>query len=162
MTTKIAENVAAAVVSTNSLPADARGVQFHYNRRNPKRRRLVADTSVDSLPSVNSLNTSSGKTFSSYRTEAAEDEKAEDTSVTNDLRDEHSSLSNMVAVLCEQRLFLPLLKAFELFLPSCSLLPFVRALQVCLTFIPLFAFAIFWEPVVVYSQKILHDLCSCV
>uniref|UniRef100_A0A1J3EY96 Spatacsin C-terminal domain-containing protein n=1 Tax=Noccaea caerulescens TaxID=107243 RepID=A0A1J3EY96_NOCCA len=129
MTTKIAENVAAAVVSTNSLPADARGVQFHYNRRNPKRRRLVADTSVDSLPSANSLNTSSGKTFSSYRTEAAEDEKAEDTSVTNDLRDEHSSLSNMVAVLCEQRLFLPLLKAFELFLPSCSLLPFVRALQ---------------------------------
>lgn len=42
------------------------------------------------------------------------------------------SLSKMVAVLCEQHLFLPLLRAFEMFLPSCSLLPFIRALQVCL------------------------------
>lgn len=41
------------------------------------------------------------------------------------------SLSQMVAVLCEQQLFSPLLRAFEIFLPSCSLLPFVRALQVC-------------------------------
>lgn len=41
------------------------------------------------------------------------------------------SLSKMVAVLCEQHLFLPLLRAFEMFLPSCSLLPFIRALQVC-------------------------------
>ncbi|CAH8345161.1 unnamed protein product [Eruca vesicaria subsp. sativa] len=129
ITTKIAENIAAAVVSTNSLPTDARGIQFHYNRRNPKRRRLLAHTSVDSLALANSLNTSAGKTFYSHQTEAAEDEKAEDTSVTNDKSDEHASLSKMVAMLCEQRLFLPLLKAFELFLPSCSLLPFVRALQ---------------------------------
>lgn len=134
ITTKIAENIAAAVVSTNSLPTDARGVQFHYNRRNPKRRRLIAHTSVDSLASANSLSTSAGKTLYSHKTEAAEDEIAEDTSVTNDSSDEHASLSKMVAMLCEQRLFLPLLKAFELFLPSCSLLPFVRALQVCLTF----------------------------
>ncbi|KAG5412473.1 hypothetical protein IGI04_000040 [Brassica rapa subsp. trilocularis] len=129
ITTKIAENIAAAVVSTNSLPTDARGVQFHYNRRNPKRRRLIAHTSVDSLASANSLSTSAGKTLYSHKTEAAEDEIAEDTSVTNDSSDEHASLSKMVAMLCEQRLFLPLLKAFELFLPSCSLLPFVRALQ---------------------------------
>ncbi|KAJ0252438.1 Spatacsin carboxy-terminus protein [Hirschfeldia incana] len=128
ITTKIAENIAAAVVSTNSLPTDARGVQFHYNRRNPKRRRLIAHT-VDSLASADSLNTSAGKTLYSHKTEAAEDEKAEDTSVTSDSSDEHASLSKMVAMLCEQRLFLPLLKAFELFLPSCSLLPFVRALQ---------------------------------
>ncbi|XP_024004647.1 uncharacterized protein LOC18029040 isoform X2 [Eutrema salsugineum] len=129
ITTKIAENIAAAVVSTNSLPTDARGVQFHYNRRNPKRRRLIAHTSEDSLASANTLNTSAGSFFSSHRTEAAEDEKAEDTGVTNDSSDEHASLSKMVAVLCEQHLFLPLLKAFELFLPSCSLLPFFRALQ---------------------------------
>ncbi|CDY42625.1 BnaC01g00370D [Brassica napus] len=129
ITTKIAENIAAAVVSTNSLPTDARGVQFHYNRRNPKRRRLIAHTSVDSLASANSLSTSAGKTLYSHKTEAAEDEIPEDTSVTNDSSDEHASLSKMVAMLCEQRLFLPLLKAFELFLPSCSLLPFVGALQ---------------------------------
>lgn len=145
ITTKIAENIAAAVVSTNSLPTDARGVQFHYNRRNPKRRRLIAHTSVDSLASANSLSTSAGKTLYSHKTEAAEDEIAEDTSVTNDSSDEHASLSKMVAMLCEQRLFLPLLKAFELFLPSCSLLPFVRALQVCLTFWPtIFSYGIFW------------------
>lgn len=42
----------------------------------------------------------------------------------------HVSLSKMVAVLCEQHLFLPLLRAFEMFLPSCSFLPFIRALQV--------------------------------
>ncbi|XP_010431915.1 PREDICTED: uncharacterized protein LOC104716225 isoform X1 [Camelina sativa] len=129
ITTKIAENIAAAVVSTNSLPTDVRGVQFHYNRRNTKRRRLTAHTSVDLLTSANSLNTSAGKTFCSHRTEATEDSKAEDSSVNDDSSDEHASLSKMVAVLCEQRLFLPLLKAFELFLPSCSLLPFVRALQ---------------------------------
>lgn len=129
ITTKIAENIGAAVVSTNSLPTDARGVQFHYNRRNPKRRRLTAHTSVDLLASANSLNISAGKTFCSHRTEAAEDEKAEDSSVIDDSSDEHASLSKMVAVLCEQRLFLPLLKAFDLFLPSCSLLPFFRALQ---------------------------------
>ncbi|KAG7544556.1 Spatacsin C-terminal domain [Arabidopsis suecica] len=129
ITTKIAENIGAAVVSTNSLPTDARGVQFHYNRRNPKRRRLTAHTSVDLLASADSVNTSAGKTFCSLRTEAAEDEKVEDSSVTNDSSDEHASLSKMVAVLCEQRLFLPLLKAFDLFLPSCSLLPFFRALQ---------------------------------
>ncbi|XP_023634817.1 uncharacterized protein LOC17879534 [Capsella rubella] len=129
ITTRIAENIAAAIVSTNSLPTDARGVQFHYNRRNPKRRRLAAHTSVDLLTSANSLNTSAGIPFCSHRTDAAEDAKAEDHSVTDDSSDEHASLSKMVAVLCEQRLFLPLLKAFELFLPSCSLLPFVRALQ---------------------------------
>lgn len=133
ITAKIAENIAAAVVSTNSLPTDAKGVQFHYNRRNPKRKRLITHT-VDSLASANSLNTSAGKTLHSHKTEAAEDEKAEDISLTNDSSDEHASLSKMVAMLCEQRLFLPLLKAFDLFLPSCSLLPFVRALQVCLTF----------------------------
>jgi hypothetical protein len=33
-------------------------------------------------------------------------------------------------VLCEQQLFLPLLRAFEMFLPSCSLLSFIRSLQV--------------------------------
>ncbi|CAN8328713.1 unnamed protein product [Cochlearia groenlandica] len=129
ITTKIAENIAAAVVSTNSLPTNARGVQFHYNRRNPKRIRLIAPTPVDLLASANSLDTSASISFCSDRREAAEDVKTEDTIFTNDSSDDHASLSKMVAVLCEQHLFLPLLKAFELFLPSCSLLPFVRALQ---------------------------------
>lgn len=51
-------------------------------------------------------------------------------SVSYDSDEAPSSLSKMVCVLCEQQLFLPLLRAFEMFLPSCSLLPFIRALQV--------------------------------
>lgn len=51
-------------------------------------------------------------------------------SVSYDSDEAPSSLSKMVSVLCEQKLFLPLLRAFEMFLPSCSLLPFIRALQV--------------------------------
>lgn len=51
-------------------------------------------------------------------------------SVSYDSDEAPSTLSKMVSVLCEQQLFLPLLRAFEMFLPSCSLLPFIRALQV--------------------------------
>lgn len=51
-------------------------------------------------------------------------------SVSYDSDEAASSLSKMVSVLCEQQLYLPLLRAFEMFLPSCSLLSFIRALQV--------------------------------
>ncbi|KAI5405565.1 hypothetical protein KIW84_052376 [Lathyrus oleraceus] len=40
-----------------------------------------------------------------------------------------ASLSKMVALFCEQQLLPPLLRAFDMFLPSCPLLPFIRALQ---------------------------------
>ncbi|KAI5416787.1 hypothetical protein KIW84_041699 [Lathyrus oleraceus] len=40
-----------------------------------------------------------------------------------------ASLSKIVAVLCEQQLFPPLLRAFDMFLPSCSMLSFIHALQ---------------------------------
>lgn len=46
-----------------------------------------------------------------------------------DVDERLASLSSMVAVLCEQQLFLPLLRAFEMFLPSCSLLSFICFLQ---------------------------------
>ena len=52
-----------------------------------------------------------------------------------DIDERLASLSNMVAVLCEQQLFLPLLRAFEMFLPSCSLLSFIRSLQVSSIFL---------------------------
>jgi len=54
----------------------------------------------------------------------------ENSKVSIDSDEGLASLSNMIAVLCEQHLFLPLLRAFEMFLPSCSLLPFIRSLQV--------------------------------
>lgn len=73
------------------------------------------------------------ETFATQAIKAGEKTKveiAEYATVDREIGEGPASLSKMVAVLCEQQLFLPLLKAFEMFLPSCSLLPFIRALQV--------------------------------
>ncbi|XP_031108009.1 uncharacterized protein LOC116012576 isoform X2 [Ipomoea triloba] len=129
---QIANNVGAAVEATNSLPASARAPTVHYNRRNSKRRRLMDPMSIDSLtfraPEVSSP--SSGVSARGIITEDAMDKQvAQDEKVSIDSTEVFASLSRMVAVLCEKNLFLPLLRAFEMFLPSCSLLPFIRALQ---------------------------------
>ncbi|CAH9071176.1 unnamed protein product [Cuscuta epithymum] len=129
---QIATNVGAAVEATNSLSASARSPTLHYNRRNSKRRRLMDNTPVDSLiftaPKVSS---SSGNV--KVDDIIAEDELAkqvaQDGNICMDSTEVCASLSRMVAVLCEKNLFLPLLRAFEMFLPSCSFLPFIRALQ---------------------------------
>lgn len=119
--------------ATNSLPVSARALTFHYNRRNSKRRRLVEHIQMDSLVSAASQITK-GSGFSNTQGITGEDESEklsdEDTIFSTDTDSMSSALSRMVAVLCEQHLFLPLLQAFEIFLPSCSLLPFIRALQV--------------------------------
>lgn len=127
---QIAEHVGAAVEATNSLPAGSRTLTFHYNRRNPKRRCIMesvwGDTSDAAITNVASSPLGAEVFF------------AQDVFVDEERKvDRHGSdvgpisLSKMVAVLCEQNLFLPLLRAFEMFLPSCSFLPFIRALQVC-------------------------------
>jgi len=54
-----------------------------------------------------------------------------DVQVTGDLAATEDSLAELVASLCEQQLFLPLLQAFELFAPKSPILPFIRFLQVC-------------------------------
>ena len=129
---KIANSVGAAVEATNSLPAGGRPLQFHYNRRNSKRRRLMEPISLEPLAATTSdvsCVSDSSKKFS-VEGFVAEEERISDASVSVDSDDGPNSLSKMVAVLCEQHLFLPLLRAFEMFLPSCSLLPFIRALQV--------------------------------
>lgn len=133
---KIANSVGAAVEATNSLPVGGRPLQFHYNRRNPKRRQLMEPISLEPLAATTldvSCVSDSAKIFS-VEGFVAEEERtsgaSELTKVSVDSDDGPNSLSKMVAVLCEQHLFLPLLRAFEMFLPSCSLLPFIRALQV--------------------------------
>ncbi|KAJ7945315.1 Spatacsin [Quillaja saponaria] len=132
---QIADNVGAAVEATNALPAGSRVLSFHYNRRNPKRRRLMEPISVDSSTAAASdvSSTSMGaKVFFAHKIADEEERKqeiSENTDVSNDSDEVPVSLSKMVAVLCEQHLFLPLLRAFEMFLPSCSLLSFIRALQ---------------------------------
>ncbi|KAB2051998.1 hypothetical protein ES319_A12G090100v1 [Gossypium barbadense] len=127
--TQMAGNVAAAVEATNSLPDGSRSLSFHYNRWNPKRRRLL-DTSCRAP--LSEASDSSTRIFSAEGSTAGEEKKvelSEQINVSSDFNEGPASLAKMVAVLCEQRLFLPLLRAFELFLPSCSFLPFIRALQ---------------------------------
>ncbi|GLT68925.1 hypothetical protein SLA2020_411170 [Shorea laevis] len=126
---QIANDVAAAVEATNSLPADSRAIAFHYNRRNPKRRQLMEPVSVNLLSGAGD---GSVGIFSGEGIIAGEEqnvELGEEINVSADSNEGPASLSKMVAVLCEQHLFLPLLRAFEMFLPSCSLLTFIRALQ---------------------------------
>lgn len=94
--------------------------------------------SIDSL-TFRAPEVSSPSSSVSVRGIITEDEMdkqvVQDEKVSIDSTEVFASLSRMVAVLCEKNLFLPLLRAFEMFLPSCSLLPFIRALQVCsLTF----------------------------
>lgn len=130
---QIATDVGAAVEVTNSLPASARAIKFRYNRKNSKRRRLQEPVPVDSLTSADSLISSKSSTVSNTQGFLHEEERKkighEDTNFLTDSNGMANALSRMVAVLCEQHLFLPLLQAFEIFLPSCSLLPFIRALQ---------------------------------
>ncbi|KAK6792105.1 hypothetical protein RDI58_011186 [Solanum bulbocastanum] len=129
---QIANNVAAAVEATNSLPASANAPTVHYNRKNPKRRRLMEPVSVNSLIfTIPDVRKADGNVRIQDMTAGEECEKQvdQDEKVSNDSDEVAGSLSRMVAVLCEQHLFLPLLRAFEMFLPSCSLLPFIRALQ---------------------------------
>jgi hypothetical protein len=77
------------------------------------------------------------------------------------LVEEQESLAAMVAVLCEQKRFLPLLRAFELFTPSSPLLLFIRFLQVCIfgtslcnTKLQTWASSIGWKP----TQLLNKDL----
>ncbi|KAK6150524.1 hypothetical protein DH2020_015456 [Rehmannia glutinosa] len=102
-------------------------------RKNSKRRRLVEPDPVDSLDLAASQ-VSEGSVASNIQGVSCEEEMEklgdEDITISTDSDSMINALSRMVAVLCEQHLFLPLLQAFEIFLPSCSLLPFIRALQV--------------------------------
>ncbi|XP_024990189.1 uncharacterized protein LOC112524555 isoform X3 [Cynara cardunculus var. scolymus] len=131
---QISSNVAAAVETNNFLPVTARAETLHYNRRNPKRRRLMESVLVDTLTSKGSdVSTASSSTSifidQGIISRGESKEMADENKVSTESDKVFDSLSKMVAVLCEQRLFLPLLRAFEMFLPSCSLLPFIRALQ---------------------------------
>uniref|UniRef100_A0A1D1XPJ7 Protein DDB_G0268328 n=3 Tax=Anthurium amnicola TaxID=1678845 RepID=A0A1D1XPJ7_9ARAE len=135
ISSQILRNTRAAVEATNALPISSRGVTFHYNRRNPKRRRHMEPTSGN-----HSIVSPSNVPDSSIYTEVTASQGTNPemerlimanapTKLLSEPEEALLSLSNMVAVLCEQHFFLPLLRAFEMFLPSCSLLPFIRFLQ---------------------------------
>ncbi|XP_027367445.1 uncharacterized protein LOC113873502 isoform X2 [Abrus precatorius] len=131
---QIADNVGAAVNATNALSVGDRVLTFHYNRQSPKRRRLITPVSLKSSASTisDTSNTSISEKTDSQGNTIENERKVEHSGCINAASDSDegpASLSKMVAVLCEQQLFLPLLRAFEMFLPSCPLLPFIRALQ---------------------------------
>ncbi|KGN48416.1 uncharacterized protein LOC101206379 [Cucumis sativus] len=133
---QIAENVGAAVEATNTLPVGCRSPAFHYCRKNPKRRRTVVFISEEQSVGVMSDNSSASAGVSTnvsgdciVKEEGKVVQERQPISVSYDSDEAASSLSKMVSVLCEQQLYLPLLRAFEMFLPSCSLLSFIRALQ---------------------------------
>ncbi|KAM7262326.1 hypothetical protein ACFE04_021403 [Oxalis oulophora] len=125
LASQISDTVGAAVEATNAGPSASKALTFHYNRQNPKRRRLTGSTAYvsSSYDSKNIL--SQGFTDK----EGKNVDFGERLSGSNTSDEGPVSLSKMVAVLCEQHLFLPLLRAFEMFLPSCSFLTFIRALQ---------------------------------
>ncbi|KAK8969243.1 hypothetical protein KSP40_PGU005204 [Platanthera guangdongensis] len=135
ISSKVAESVKAAVEATNALSPGCKTLSFHYNRRIPKRRRLLEPASDSSSsgssntiprPMVSTkVSVSKDTVLNMFETSKI----LEQSKVSTNPDEALTSLSNMVAVLCEQHLFLPLLRAFEMFLPSCSLLPFIRALQ---------------------------------
>ncbi|KAF0916073.1 hypothetical protein E2562_000693 [Oryza meyeriana var. granulata] len=132
ISSKIAKNVGSAVEATNKLPSMSRNVEYRYNRKNPKRRRFL-EASPESFTS-GFLSCGPSSTATSYSPNVDAQQKilkpiSDETKIPVDIDGRLASLSSMVAVLCEQQLFLPLLRAFEMFLPSCSLLPFVRSLQ---------------------------------
>ncbi|KAL6626875.1 hypothetical protein ACP70R_030601 [Stipagrostis hirtigluma subsp. patula] len=135
ISSKIAKNVGAAVEATNKLASTSRNVEFRYNRKNPKRRRFLEaspekftlDFSLDVTCGPNSSVTSNTADIDAHQ--GSRKPVYEEPVISVDIDDRLASLSSMVAVLCEQQLFLPLLRAFEMFLPSCSLLPFIRSLQ---------------------------------
>ncbi|MQM01204.1 hypothetical protein Taro_033949, partial [Colocasia esculenta] len=135
ISSQIARNTRAAVEANNALPVSSRDVTFHYNRRNPKRRRQMEPTSGDhstASPS-NAPSSSIYAKVTAAEITAAKRERCtaanEQPKIFSDPEEALLSLSNMVAVLCKQHSFLLLLRAFEMFLPSCSLLPFIRFLQ---------------------------------
>ncbi|XP_072998646.1 uncharacterized protein [Typha latifolia] len=135
ISSKIAKNVGAAVEAINTLPAGSRNLAFRYNRKNSKRRRFLEHTSENSILAGSFSASSAPKPTAALIAEEIVIENERKKSIVEhplflgDSDEGLASLSNMVAVLCEQHLFLPLLRAFEMFLPSCSLLPFIRSLQ---------------------------------
>ncbi|KQK03052.1 uncharacterized protein LOC100829381 isoform X2 [Brachypodium distachyon] len=132
ISSKVAKNVGSAVEATNKLPSMSRNVEFRYNRKNPKRRRFL-EASPESFAMLDSRRGPKSTATSNPPDIDAQQERrkstSEETKIPVDIDEKLASLSSIVAVLCEQQLFLPLLRAFEMFLPSCSLLPFIRSLQ---------------------------------
>ncbi|KAH7442054.1 hypothetical protein KP509_03G068400 [Ceratopteris richardii] len=139
----IANCVGAAVEATNALPESSHVVDLQYNRKSSKRRRLsLHEKHVSEAASTTETTSELRDNLSDMQRNPKVPVTEKKTSEDKDKihcspsdvppyggKEEQESLSMMLAILCEQQRFFPLLKAFELFMPSSSLLPFIRFLQ---------------------------------
>lgn len=170
--TQISASVGAAVEATNSQLHNIKSNCSSFDRRLPKRHCLVRSELTSSAPSKdikgtreNNLSEGSlGHTTCNVNLEFSGSGGVRKDPLTSvnlpTLVEEQESLAAMVAVLCEQRRFLPLLRAFELFTPSSPLLLFIRFLQVCIfgtslcnTKLQTWASSIEWKPNSVVGLK---------
>ncbi|KAJ7523405.1 hypothetical protein O6H91_18G050100 [Diphasiastrum complanatum] len=142
----VAISVGAAVEATNALPPSSRVISFRYNRKSAKRHRRMSLERTDGQSHGHNLAAADGQVASNSTLVDAESPPLTVPSKQSDQEqrgkqliegqinlaaasDEQQLLVRMLAVLCEQQRFLPLLRAFELFTPASPLLPFIRFLQ---------------------------------
>ena len=135
----IGTSVGSAVAATNAQIEKLNCPIIKYNRRNPKRQRhLSADTfqkelpksDIEVVPIVCPLRPNTSTVIGQVAAHGIAQKDQMGAGSMPNVPEEEESLAAMVAVLCEQQRFVPLLRAFELFTPTSSLLPFIRFLQV--------------------------------
>ncbi|BBN07122.1 spatacsin [Marchantia polymorpha subsp. ruderalis] len=141
---QISARVGAAVEATNALAGSSRTSGFRFSRTCAKRRRRMSPEEANAplegqqpqqedVASTSSAAGSSSQPSQTGWNSSTIGQKGQTTgegsSFVTDGAGEQESLAAMVAVLCEQQRFLPLLRAFDLFTPASSFLPFLRFLQ---------------------------------
>lgn len=128
--THVSASVGAAVEATNNQLESSNTCAFDYDRRCPKRQCRVPDRDVTTAVKDQKGSAEIRPLGATPRSTIARQKDQIITSYVPTAAEEQESLAAMVAVLCEQQRFVPLLRAFELFTPTSPLLPFIRFLQV--------------------------------
>uniref|UniRef100_A9U2Z6 Predicted protein n=1 Tax=Physcomitrium patens TaxID=3218 RepID=A9U2Z6_PHYPA len=134
--TQVSAPVGAAVESTNAQLENST-CAVGFDRRNPKRQCCVSSSNdIVAAKEVKKPAAEIGPREATLRhtTKLVNEVGARQkdkviNSFGSTAAEEQESLAAMVAVLCEQQRFVPLLRAFELFTPTSPLLPFIRFLQ---------------------------------
>lgn len=127
--THVTASVGAAVEATSNQH-EGSTCAFEYDRRCPKRHCRMPSKDVKTAVKDQKGSAEIRPLEAIPRSSNVREKDQIITSYVPTPADEQESLAAMVAVLCEQQRFVPLLRAFELFTPTSPLLPFIRFLQV--------------------------------
>ncbi|CAM6098196.1 unnamed protein product [Calypogeia fissa] len=137
----LSARVAAAVDATNAGAGRDSISGFRYCRTSSsKRQRLSSEEAIPQADDVHNVSDEGNSGLTTDARAPQTDERAFPTGPSSGEgpagvgagdggREQEESLAALVAILCEQQRFLPLLRAFELFTPTSSFLPFLRFLQ---------------------------------